>query len=269
MFSNNDMISVRQLKRQMVLSFIGILLLEGTKEAAAGGGNGILGFVLGSVLLAAYLFLLVKTAEVYSEPKRYLGSPGTWILKGVCLSFLALTGGVQPRRHPGLRLRHRGKPGTFYSGKSPGTGKKFPGAEAGNLAASADRPGERADPGRRVRMEGSAAAGISHAEPDDRNRHSRRISRPGGYHLAGGASLCPAVRYREHPVLRSLYLPGGGGRISLGPADPGGGGLAFQLYPLGRNGRLRHLLQAAAGYLRSGFSWVCPAGCMGEKEGGK
>lgn len=94
MFSNNDMISVRQLKRQMVLSFIGILLLDGTKEAAVGGGNGILGFVLGSVLLAAYLFLLVKTAEVYSEPKRYLGSPGTWILKGVCLSFLALTGGV-------------------------------------------------------------------------------------------------------------------------------------------------------------------------------
>ena len=38
MFSDNGMISSRQLKRQMVLSFLGVLLLLGTGEAAGGGG---------------------------------------------------------------------------------------------------------------------------------------------------------------------------------------------------------------------------------------
>ena len=37
MFSDNGMISSRQLKRQMVLSFLGVLLLLGTGEAAGGG----------------------------------------------------------------------------------------------------------------------------------------------------------------------------------------------------------------------------------------
>ena len=94
MFSDNGMISSRQLKRQMVLSFLGVLLLLGTGEAAGGGGNALLGFFLGILLLLAYLFLLVRTAEVYRAPEKYLGLPGKWLLTGVYLSYLALSGGV-------------------------------------------------------------------------------------------------------------------------------------------------------------------------------
>ena len=83
MFSDNGMISSRQLKRQMVLSFLGVLLLLGTGEAAGGGGNALLGFFLGILLLLAYLFLLVRTAEVYRAPEKYLGLPGKWLLTGV------------------------------------------------------------------------------------------------------------------------------------------------------------------------------------------
>ena len=94
MFSDNGMISSRQLKRQMVLSFLGVLLLLGTGEAAGGGGNALLGFFLGILLLLAYLFLLVRTAEVYRAPEKYLGLPGKWLLTGGYLSYLALSGGV-------------------------------------------------------------------------------------------------------------------------------------------------------------------------------
>ena len=94
MFSDNGMISPRQLKRQMVLSFLGVLLLLGTGEAAGGGGNALLGFFLGILLLLAYLFLLVRTAEVYRAPEKYLGLPGKWLLTGGYLSYLALSGGV-------------------------------------------------------------------------------------------------------------------------------------------------------------------------------
>lgn len=94
MFSNNDMISARQLKRQMVLSFIGVLFLLGTGDIADGGGNSILGFILAALLLLVYLFLLVRTSEVYGDPQRYLGCVGKWIMTAVYLSFLALSGGV-------------------------------------------------------------------------------------------------------------------------------------------------------------------------------
>ena len=51
-------------------------------EAAGGGGNALLGFFLGILLLLAYLFLLVRTAEVYRAPEKYLGLPGKWLLTG-------------------------------------------------------------------------------------------------------------------------------------------------------------------------------------------
>ena len=94
MFADNDRISLRQMKRQMVISFLGVLLLFQSGDTAAGGIHAILGLILGTLLLLVYLFLLVRTADVYGNLEEYLGAAGKWAVTAVYLSFLILGGSV-------------------------------------------------------------------------------------------------------------------------------------------------------------------------------
>ena len=94
MFADNNLISVRQLKRQMVLGVLGLLLLFQSGRTASGGVSGLLGLIFGTLLLLVYLFLLVGTAEVYGNLERYLGTAGRWAVTAVYLSFLLLSGSV-------------------------------------------------------------------------------------------------------------------------------------------------------------------------------
>ncbi len=94
MFADNDRISLRQLKRQMVLSFLGPLLLFLAGKTAAGGAGALLGLLLGTLLLLLWVFLLVKTGEVWAAPERYLGAGGKWAAAAVYLSYLAVSGSV-------------------------------------------------------------------------------------------------------------------------------------------------------------------------------
>ena len=94
MFSDNGMISSRQLKRQMVLSFLGVLLLLGTGEAAGGGGNALLGFFSGHSSAAGLSVSAGKDGGGLPRSGKVPGLPGKWLLTGVYLSYLALSGGV-------------------------------------------------------------------------------------------------------------------------------------------------------------------------------
>ena len=92
MFSDNQRISRRQLKRQMILSLVGILLLFQAGEMAAGGGNSLAGMLIGLALLILYLFFLVRASAAYSNLERYFGCIGKWLITLVYLSFLVLSG---------------------------------------------------------------------------------------------------------------------------------------------------------------------------------
>lgn len=92
MFSDNQRISGKQMKCQMILSLVGILLLFQAGEMAAGGVNSLLGMVIGLGLLILYLFFLVRVSAVYSNLERYFGCIGKWLITAVYLSFLVLSG---------------------------------------------------------------------------------------------------------------------------------------------------------------------------------
>lgn len=92
MFSDNQRISRRQLKRQMILSLVGVLLLFQAGEMAAGGGNSLAGMLIGLALLILYLFFLVRASAAYSNLERYFGCIGKWLITLVYLSFLVLSG---------------------------------------------------------------------------------------------------------------------------------------------------------------------------------
>ena len=92
MFSDNQRISGKQMKCQMILSLVGILLLFQAGEMAAGGVNSLLGMVIGLGLLILYLFFLVRVSAVYSNLERYFGCIGKWLITVVYLSFLVLSG---------------------------------------------------------------------------------------------------------------------------------------------------------------------------------
>ena len=92
MFSDNQRISGKQMKCQMILSLVGILLLFQAGEMVAGGVNSLLGMVIGLGLLILYLFFLVRVSAVYSNLERYFGCIGKWLITVVYLSFLVLSG---------------------------------------------------------------------------------------------------------------------------------------------------------------------------------
>ena len=92
MFADNQRISRRQLKRQFVLSLVGIFLLFQAGEIASGGGNSVAGMVIGLGFLVLYLFFLVRASAAYGNLEKYFGCIGKWLISLVYLSFLVLSG---------------------------------------------------------------------------------------------------------------------------------------------------------------------------------
>ena len=64
MFADNEMISERQLTVQLMLSFLGPLLLVIPGQKEFGGREGIFGILLGFGAFAIYLFFLLRLAGV-------------------------------------------------------------------------------------------------------------------------------------------------------------------------------------------------------------
>ena len=93
MFADNQRISHRQLKRQMLLSFGGVLILLMSGEMAGGGRAGILGAFLGYGALLIYFFFLVRNASVFQHLSVIFGGIVKWLVYLVYGSFLVLTGG--------------------------------------------------------------------------------------------------------------------------------------------------------------------------------
>ena len=94
MFADNQRISRRQLKRQFVLSLVGIFLLFQAGEIASGGGNSVAGMVIGLGFLVLYLFFLVRASAAYGNLEKYFGCIGKWLISLVYLSFLVLSGSI-------------------------------------------------------------------------------------------------------------------------------------------------------------------------------
>lgn len=67
MFENNDRISPRQLGRQLGLSFLGVWLFLLSGFCAGQGREGIFGIGLGGLLLAVYLFFLLRLSGAYRQ----------------------------------------------------------------------------------------------------------------------------------------------------------------------------------------------------------
>ncbi len=140
MFADNDRISARQLKRQMVLTFLGPLILFQAGDTAAGGGNALLSLLLGTVLLTAWVFLLTGTAEVWAAPEQFLGIPGKWVWAAVSLSFLGLSGSVLLEQITGAVQRY-----LLSSLPRPVLGAAFLGAAFLGMGRSIQRRGRLAE----------------------------------------------------------------------------------------------------------------------------
>lgn len=92
MFADNQKISNRQLKRQMVISFAGVLVLLLSGGVAGGGLNAVFGIILGYLGLLAFFFFLSQ--NVTAMRKLVTGGKVLkWIVYLVYGSFLVLTGG--------------------------------------------------------------------------------------------------------------------------------------------------------------------------------
>lgn len=93
MFADNQRISHRQMKRQILLSFGGVLLLFFSGEMAAGGRNAILGAFLGYGALLVYFFFLVRNASSFGSLGNSFEGAVKWLIYLIYGSFLVLTGG--------------------------------------------------------------------------------------------------------------------------------------------------------------------------------
>lgn len=89
--SENTGISNRHMKRQLVITFGGALILLLSGEAAGGGRNAILGIVLGYGVLLAYLWILVKNRKEIQD-LVVSGNILKWLMRLFYGSFLVLTG---------------------------------------------------------------------------------------------------------------------------------------------------------------------------------
>lgn len=93
MYADNERISNRQMMRQMLISFGGVLVLLVSGEIAGGGRNAILGAFLGYVGLLIYFFFLTRNALAVQNLTATLGGFGKWLICLIYGSFLVITGG--------------------------------------------------------------------------------------------------------------------------------------------------------------------------------
>lgn len=87
MFADNEMISERQLTVQLMLSFLGPLLLVIPGQKEFGGREGIFGILLGFGAFAIYLFFLLRLAGVCRRPAKAAG-------RGMRAVIVFLYGGI-------------------------------------------------------------------------------------------------------------------------------------------------------------------------------
>lgn len=93
MFADNERISQRQLQRQMLLTFGGVLLLLFSGEIARGGQNALIGLLTGYGALLLYFFFVIRNGSAYRHvPELFRGVAG-WFVFFLCGSFFILTGG--------------------------------------------------------------------------------------------------------------------------------------------------------------------------------
>lgn len=81
------------MKRQILLTFAGPLLLLVSGAAAAGGRNGVLGVLLGYAALLLYLFFLVRSSAGFQNLSETFGGVVKWFVRLIYGSFLVVTGG--------------------------------------------------------------------------------------------------------------------------------------------------------------------------------
>lgn len=93
MFADNQRISHRQLKRQMLVSFGGVLILLVSGEMAEGGRSALLGAFLGYGALLVYFFFLVRNASAFQHLSTNFDGIVKWLIYLIYGSFLVLTGG--------------------------------------------------------------------------------------------------------------------------------------------------------------------------------
>lgn len=93
MFADNQRISNRQMKRQMLISFGGVLILLVSGNMASGGRNAILGAFLGYGALLVYFFFLARNAVPIQYLTSAFGGLIKWLVSFIYGSFLILTGG--------------------------------------------------------------------------------------------------------------------------------------------------------------------------------
>lgn len=94
MFSDNQRISHRQMKRQIVLTFAGPLLLLVSGAMAAGGRNAAVGGLLGYGALLLFLFFVVRNGAGFQNLSETFGGTVKWLVCLIYGSFLVLTGGL-------------------------------------------------------------------------------------------------------------------------------------------------------------------------------
>lgn len=92
MFSDNDQISGRQFRRQVVLSMVGAWLLFLTGSAGADGFSGVLGLGIGLLLLTLWAAFLMRRADALQLFRKEAPRLLWWAVLAVYLSFLVLTG---------------------------------------------------------------------------------------------------------------------------------------------------------------------------------
>ena len=98
MFADNDLISRRQLLRQMILALLGAWLLFLAGEICGHAQNGLLGMTLGFLLLACWILVLYRCEGIYRHLDSYVGPGGRVVVIIFYLSFLVLTGSFLLRK---------------------------------------------------------------------------------------------------------------------------------------------------------------------------
>lgn len=91
MFAENNRISHRQLRRQIVLAFAAPFLLSLTGWQNLRGINGILGIAAGMAVLAVYVIFLVRLGPAYERLQKTVGRVQSGIIVFIYLVYILFT----------------------------------------------------------------------------------------------------------------------------------------------------------------------------------
>lgn len=97
MFSDNGRISQKQLGRQTVLTFLGVMMMLAPANVLMRDRNGVISCLLGTAAIFIYLFFIARLAGAYRNPEKTLGKVGSKIAALIFLVYLILTGGYLVR----------------------------------------------------------------------------------------------------------------------------------------------------------------------------